>query len=63
MGLIGLLIVAVIIALIFTFTYYSNSQSTITPQNPKQIESNAQSAVNAALEKSKQEQTQAKELE
>ncbi len=63
MGLISLLIVTVLVALFFLYSYFSGLPANFTPKDSQNIQTEGQSAVNATLEKSKLEQQQAKELQ
>lgn len=62
MGLLSLLIVSVLIALFFVYSYFSGLPDSFTPKDSQKIQTEGQSAVDATLEKSKLEQEQAKKL-
>lgn len=63
MGLIGLLIATLILILIFTFSYLSNSPSSLTPEKSEKIQTGAQDAVDSEAEKAKLQQNRLKNLE
>lgn len=63
MGLLGLLIAAIIIVLFFVYSNFSNSSSIISPENSKNIQTEAQDAVNSEAEKSKIEQDRIKNID
>lgn len=62
MGLLSLLVVTILIAVFFTYSYFSGLPKNFTPQDSQNIQSEAESAMDANIEKSRQQQTEANKL-
>ncbi|HLC87905.1 MAG TPA: hypothetical protein VJG66_02520 [Patescibacteria group bacterium] len=60
MGLIGIIIAAIVLIIIFTFSYLSNSTSTITPEKSNQMQNEAQEVMDSTTEKAKSDAEQIK---
>lgn len=63
MGLLSLLAAAVIIILLLVFSNFSFSSLNFSPANSKDIQNEAQDVVDSAIEKTKFEQKQIKDLD
>lgn len=62
MGLIGLLFAALILVFLFFFFNPFQNENSSTPVETKKIETQAEETINSALQKSKLEQNQIKDL-
>ena len=60
MGLIGIIIAAIVLIIIFTFSYLSNSTSTIPPEKSNQMQNEAQEVMDSTTEKAKSDAEQIK---
>lgn len=63
MGLIGILIAVIVLIIIFTFSYLSNSPTTITPEKSEKIQTEAQEVMDSTVERNKLEQNQIKNID
>lgn len=63
MGLIGVLIAVIVLIIIFTFSYLSNSPTTITPEKSEQMQTEAQEVMDQSTQKAKQDQEQIKNID